>query len=1233
MDDKGGFPSIHPPSLVRVIDDCRPPSPLSSAPNTPISSRSKSVFLDTRDVAPGTVHALQSSLELSVPRLRRMGDTPFDEPAEELPLSPKEPLQILTPRRGRTASSTSSTRVKLTPSPQKKKRDSTTTTTTCTHNSNSPRRNVLTTGTPSTLRMMALLTNNERENQQTKPSSPIVQESPRSPPMRTTRQFDRTYVPTIVVPGLDLRATLQSVNNQVPDNQTRPRNRSYLPREMDAPHDESPTKRGATTTTSVLQVDNTLLCEGNNGLKHHQMSPHQLVREDFSSCSDDFESIQFLGVEDFDEEEENVSNAAVNMSFNFTSVLSDAGTAMEQFVLGPPKLAKTPEQTAAEWRRRKRLAVLESKALASNKISSNLNHVTSNGVTIEDDDRTAVANNRDRSEIITDILQGSPAKNPPLGQPTGELTVTTGANQTQTTSTVNTLGTDSITAWWLEKEMASHNHKITSSQSVSSSASTPCRVSTVSSSVDDISEITGDSDQKLKKEQTKVTSEKKGVSLTVLMESIEQKPYLVKDQSAEKHETTTVDSLTLHPTETVKSNSSTSQRKEKTSIINGKESIPFSALKNKNKETAKIHAVNGQPIIPSAQKAVVLNFPLSKEHETEIERGIQSPNATKTRNDNAVAMPDCLIIGTKSDNDGPEVRSMLAYPLKVENEKDVVVNATEGEGKKSIPSSCQQLGTEMEMPPLDVSKVSSSHSVDLRVFAEHGDLPTLSTNAPQDESIAVVTAGKIKPNTIPDTCADWKIKANGVSSSSRSVSNAATGLVTVASEVLVLAEPIVNGSKGSLPFTMAAQPLLKRELTSQSVSPTLTNTGNEKKNAINIFNTADKSEQLANVVDKQPSHVAEEQLDPNEYPIIVGHVEEIQADVDSFLIPIVTSSIGLTKSVPIRKGSEEERPCLHSFTFSALGMTKVVDGPCPDILDKIPFVETNRVAPYDVTEVPLSVDYKDDYLDDSEAVNKNQGGGGDREEDERGNYENNTDACEDHTNEEGNDEEVTGDDDYRGDEDEFSEEKDVDKAEVDFDEEEDSVEDKGDDDDNVEDDVDLGNVFRQSHYSTTGARNEDVSVSVSMVSSMAGQSVETANTKASDVTLRRTNETPVMIKSIDDINGIVKGDTMLSLVKTTSESAGTTGCGQVFNAVWRMRTMRRKMAWKEQIRQPPEMEDLPDNTKVFTPIKKRSSLPVDVDDFRVIGGVKNVETLEAHAIEHLQVCIRVVDSMFILGNF
>ena len=601
--------------------------------------------------------------------------------------------------------------------------------------------------------------------------------------------------------------------------------------------------------------------------------------------------------------------------------------------------------------------------------------------------------------------------------------------------------------------------------------------------------------------------------------------------------------------------------------------------------------------------------------------------------DNAVAMPDRSITGTQSDNDGPEVRSTLAYPLKVENEKDVVVNATKGEGKKTIPSICQQLGTEMKMPPLDASKVSSSHSIDLRVSVEHGDLPTLSTNAPQDESIAVVTAGKIKPNTIPDTCADLKIKANGVSSSSRSVSNAATGLVTVASEVLVLAEPIVNGSKDSLPFTMAAQPILTGELTGQSISPTLATTGNEKINAINIFNTADNSEQLANVVDEQPSHVAEEQLDPTEYPIIVGDVAEIQADVDSVLIPIVTSSIGFTKSVPMRKGDDEEKPCLHSFTFSALGMTKVVDGSSADILDKIPSVEANRVAQYDVAEVPLSVDDKDNYLNDNEAVNENQGGEDDREEDERGNYDIDSDACEDHTNEEGNDEEMSGDDGNRGDEDEFSEEKDVVKAELNFDEEEDSVDDKGDDDDNVEDDVDLGNIFRQSHYSTTGARNEEVSVSVSMVSSMAGQSVETANTKASDVTLRRTNETPVMIKAIDDINGIVKGDTMLSLVKTTSESAGTTGCDQVFNAVWRMRTMRRKMAWKEQIRQPPEIEDSPDNTKVFTPIKKRSSLPVDVDDFRVIGGVKNVETLEAHAIEHLQVCIRVVVSMCILGNF
>jgi hypothetical protein len=32
------------------------------------------------------------------------------------------------------------------------------------------------------------------------------------------------------------------------------------------------------------------------------------------------------------------------------------------------------------------------------------------------------------------------------------------------------------------------------------------------------------------------------------------------------------------------------------------------------------------------------------------------------------------------------------------------------------------------------------------------------------------------------------------------------------------------------------------------------------------------------------------------------------------------------------------------------------------------------------------------------------------------------------------------------------------------------------------------------------------------------------------------------------------------------------------------------------------------------------SLPVDVDDVRVVGGIKNIETLEACAVEHLQVC-------------
>ena len=1055
--------------------------------------------------------------------------------------------------------------------------------------------------------------------------------------MRTTRQFDRTYVPTIVDPALDARPTLQSINDENPHDETSPRNKMNRARDIDAPHDESPTKQGLTTTTALVLQDNNnnhLLCDDNIEIKCIQISPHHLFQEDLSSCSDDFDFGRFLREDDVNDDDEDVidllmsdaayfTNAAANMSYNFSSVLSDAGTAMEQFVLGPPKVAKTPEQTAAEWRRRKRLAMLESKAQASNMLSPTTQYLPSNGVAIDDDDRTAVANNRDRCEIISDIPKDVSAKNPTPGKPTGGITVTPAATPAQPASTVSALGTETITGWWLNKERASHDQKVTTARNDASGASsTLFGVSTVSNNADDISEITDDSDQKQKKEQRKVRSEKSCTSLTVLMESSVKEPSLVKNNSAGDHKTTKTDSTTDQPMENMEADCSTNRKKENISALDKMEAIHFSASKDKKKESARTHTVTGQSTVASTQK-------------TEVGSVIKMPNATKRSNDPVVDTSDRPIIFRNPVYDSPKLKLTSTNPPSKEKIEKTVVNANEVEDNKVVPSNSRQLGSVMEIPTMDALQDSPFRSVDLRILDELDDLPTFSTTEPNDETISATSEGKNEPYATPSTCLDRDIRANGVSHSSRTVLNTAPIIGSAATQAVGLAKPLGNGTDDSLPYTTVAHPLERGEITGIPIDTTLTNTGKEKKNQIALSNTADKWERLANVLKQQTFVVAEEQLDPIEYSRIDRDVVEIQGEIHSDLNPIATPSKGLSKSVLIKTDNDEEVPPLHSFTSKSLGLYKVIEKPSPEILDKSSPVVSNRVAQHEFTKVPLSVLLNDDIVKDNKSISEYQGGAVDRDRNETGyhdndeNDDNDAEASEDDTNEEGNDEEDDAkeeticDEDDREDDEEFIMEKDVD-------EEEDLVEDEGDNEENGEDDVASDKGVCQSNNSISGARSEDVSVSVSMVSSMAGQSVETAITKASDVTLRRTNETPVMIKSIDDINGIVKGDVLLSLVKTTSEAVGTTGSSQVVNAVWRMRTMRRKMAWKEQIRPKPELEVALDNTNVVTPTKKRSSLPVDIDDFRVIGGVKNVETLEAHAVEHLQVCNMLINLQSVL---
>jgi hypothetical protein len=99
------------------------------------------------------------------------------------------------------------------------------------------------------------------------------------------------------------------------------------------------------------------------------------------------------------------------------------------------------------------------------------------------------------------------------------------------------------------------------------------------------------------------------------------------------------------------------------------------------------------------------------------------------------------------------------------------------------------------------------------------------------------------------------------------------------------------------------------------------------------------------------------------------------------------------------------------------------------------------------------------------------------------------------------------------------------------------------------------------------------------------------------------NEAPVMVESLDSFNGIAKGDIMLSLLSenTGSEETGATWGLRVHSAIWRARRMRRSFVHGS------------GNLS-----RGRSSLPVDTDYSRVVGGFRTISSTEEAAIAHLE---------------
>mmetsp|Transcript_45045 Transcript_45045/g.109505 ORF Transcript_45045/g.109505 Transcript_45045/m.109505 type:complete len:1183 (+) Transcript_45045:24-3572(+) len=99
-------------------------------------------------------------------------------------------------------------------------------------------------------------------------------------------------------------------------------------------------------------------------------------------------------------------------------------------------------------------------------------------------------------------------------------------------------------------------------------------------------------------------------------------------------------------------------------------------------------------------------------------------------------------------------------------------------------------------------------------------------------------------------------------------------------------------------------------------------------------------------------------------------------------------------------------------------------------------------------------------------------------------------------------------------------------------------------------------------------------------------------------------EVPVMVESMDSFNGIAKGDIMLSLLSenTGSEEAtnGATWGLRVHGAIWRARRMRRSFTHEADSK------------------RGRSSLPVDVDYSRVVGGFRTIASTQDAALLHLQ---------------
>ena len=171
-------------------------------------------------------------------------------------------------------------------------------------------------------------------------------------------------------------------------------------------------------------------------------------------------------------------------------------------------------------------------------------------------------------------------------------------------------------------------------------------------------------------------------------------------------------------------------------------------------------------------------------------------------------------------------------------------------------------------------------------------------------------------------------------------------------------------------------------------------------------------------------------------------------------------------------------------------------------------------------------------------------------------------------------------------------------------ENEEHVMDRSKDDQAVEDGTRIG-------LSTSGEESGVKTISTGEARSIASMGTEVQSNKAA-----------VLVKSLDDVNGICKGDIMLSLVHAKGADAKSSASGgtQIRNAVWRMRIMRRCFTLREtgQLSSEATTPTRAVKGKRNSLARSRSSLPVDVDNMRVVGVMNQTRALEDNAIDHLR---------------